>query len=120
MDEPPAIVIPDAPVEQRGTSLDLPAATDTDLPMTQRSDGSLVIDLMPLAPAPQQCAQEEPDPFNPTILVCRKTEPDPRLGADYDPRTEELLFGSDVPRAPENLRQCRGAGQHDQEERWRV
>ena len=99
MDEPPALVIPDAPVEQRGTTIVLPDATVSDLPTTQRSDGSLVIDLMPLAPAPQQCAEEEPDPFNPTILVCRQTEPDPRLGADYGPSADDVLFGSAVPRA---------------------
>lgn len=69
------------------------------LPTKTREDGSVVIDLSGLAPPPTQCADGEPDPFNPEIVVCRKTENSPRLGANYGPSADELTEGSAVPRA---------------------
>ncbi|MEL6485701.1 MAG: hypothetical protein AAFQ13_00965 [Pseudomonadota bacterium] len=69
------------------------------LPSTTKSDGTVVFDLTPLAPPPQMCAEEEPDPFNPEIVVCGKTEPDPRIGPHQGPSVDDLLFGSAVPRA---------------------
>lgn len=69
------------------------------LPSETREDGSLLIDLSPLAPPPTECAREEPDPFNPEIVVCRETVASPRLGADYGPSADELVEGSAIPRA---------------------
>ncbi len=71
-----------------------------ELPVTEREDGSLVIDLKPLGPVPveQQCLERDPDPLDNTILVCRRTETDQRLGARIGPAEEEV-FGSAVSRA---------------------
>lgn len=67
------------------------------LPMKQRTDGTLVIDLLPLAPPPSLCAQEERHPLNPEIIVCRQTRMSPRIGPDMLPEIDD--FGSAIPRA---------------------
>jgi hypothetical protein len=67
------------------------------LPMEQRADGTLVINLRPLAPPPTHCALEEPDPFNPEIIVCRETELSPRIGPEMLVEVDD--FGSAIPRA---------------------
>jgi hypothetical protein len=68
-------------------------------PAMQHSvDGSLVIDLTQLNPPPRsECVADEPDPFNPEIVVCKATGPSPRLGPVVGPVDEE--FGSAIPRA---------------------
>ena len=107
IDEPPPTPSVEAPTPAPApapapVSLDPePAGADDPyaLPSTTKADGTVVIDLMPLAPTPQMCAEEEPDPFNPEIVVCRKTEPDPRIGPDQGPSVDDLLFASAVPRA---------------------
>ncbi|MFL0357010.1 hypothetical protein ACI5KX_11100 [Erythrobacter sp. GH1-10] len=81
---------PDAPITE---------IVEPHLPTEERADGSLVIDLTPLAPTPTECAKEEPDPFNPEIVVCRESVTSPRLGADYGPTAEEVIEGSAIPRA---------------------
>lgn len=93
MDQPPE---PPQPFERA-----IEAPVESGLPSIERDDGSVVIDLMPLAPPPTECADalEEPDPFNPEILVCRETVLSPRLGEDYGPTADELIEGSAVPRA---------------------
>lgn len=91
IDEPPPLAAqPDLP--------ELEASVPA-LPSERRDDGTLVIDLRPLAPPPTDCAAEEPDPFNPEIIVCRKTVTSPRLGSDYGPSADELVEGSAIPRA---------------------
>ena len=93
IDEPPTPP-PDATSPQQIETV------QPDLPTERRADGSLVIDLTPLAPPPIQCVEEaEPDPFNPEIVVCRRTETTPRIGPDYGPQANEVIFGSAVPRA---------------------
>ncbi|WP_296718440.1 hypothetical protein [Erythrobacter sp.] len=67
------------------------------LPMEERADGTLVINLLPLAPVPNECALEEPDPFNPEIIVCRATSPSPRIGPEMLPEVDG--FGTAIPRA---------------------
>lgn len=91
IDEPP----------QPASVFELPApqAVEPHLPQEERADGGLVIDLMPLAPPPSECLVEEPDPFDPEIVVCRQRQLSPRLGADYGPPAEDLVEGSAVPRA---------------------
>ncbi len=69
------------------------------LPTEKRADGSLVIDLKPLAPLPTECVEEEPDPLNPEIIVCRRSETSPRLGPNYGPTADEIDFASAIPRA---------------------
>lgn len=100
MEEPPAIAAPAQSAEAAQVAGEaMPSGYD--FPTTQRPDGSLVIDLTPLAPQPvlNDCLDENPDPFNPTILVCEKTkQPDPRLGPVQGPSNDEL-FGSAIPRA---------------------
>jgi len=111
IDEPPPIVAPapkPTPPVPAGPVSATPVSTETvpadvsafTLPTTTKPDGTLAIDLKPLAPAPadETCVDENPDPFNPTILVCRKTGPDPRLGPVQGPSNEEL-FASAIPRA---------------------
>lgn len=74
------------------------AEVPTHLPMEQRADGTLVIDLLPLAPPPPgECVAEEPDPLNPEIVVCRKTAPSPSIGPDILPDVDD--FGIGIPRA---------------------
>ncbi|MEE4337294.1 hypothetical protein [Erythrobacter sp.] len=76
---------PDDPVEQHA-------------PMTEREDGSLVIDLTALAPPPpDECIEQELDPFDPEIIVCRQTAPSPRIGQDALPEIDD--FGNAIPRA---------------------
>ncbi len=67
------------------------------LPMEQRADGTLLIDL--LAPAPRQldCELDEPDPFNPEIVVCKDSGPSPRIGPTFGPADDG--FASAIPRA---------------------
>lgn len=67
------------------------------LPMVQRPDGTLVIDLLAPAPPPQDCAEREPDPFHPEILVCRSQALSPRLGPGAIPEVDD--FGNAIPRA---------------------
>lgn len=79
-----------------------PEVADSDvvphLPMEQRADGTLVIDLLPLAPPPPgECTAQEPDPLNPEIIVCRQTAPSPRIGPDVLPDVDD--FASGIPRA---------------------
>lgn len=74
------------------------AVSADELPTETLEDGTVRIDLTGLAPAPEHCLEGEPDPFNPEILVCREKELSPRLGAVYGP-TEDIIFGSAVPRA---------------------
>ena len=90
IDEPPPPLDPQQPQTQE---------VATGLPTEERADGSLLIDLTPLAPPPTACAREEPDPFNPEIVVCRETVTSPRLGSDYGPSADELVEGSAIPRA---------------------
>ncbi|HSJ78983.1 MAG TPA: hypothetical protein VK913_09655 [Erythrobacter sp.] len=65
--------------------------------MEQRADGTLVIDLRPLAPPPQECAAEAPDLFNPEIVVCNRTSHSPRIGPSIG--LEDDGFASAIPRA---------------------
>ena len=76
-------------------------AVQPHLPTERQADGSIVIDLAPLASAPRECAEavREPDPFNPEIVVCRETVLSPRLGPDYGPSADQLIEGTAVPRA---------------------
>ncbi|MEM6856597.1 MAG: hypothetical protein AAF559_01900 [Pseudomonadota bacterium] len=100
IDEPPPALSAQSPTPAPAPAELNPEPVDPyALPSTTKSDGTVVIDLMPLAPPPQMCAEEEPDPFNPAIVVCRKTEPDPRIGPDQGPSVDELLFASAIPRA---------------------
>lgn len=70
------------------------------LPTERRADGSLLIDITPLAPPPTECVDpQEPDPFNPEIVVCGETMLSPRIDPDYGPSADEVLEGSAVPRA---------------------
>ncbi|MEO0643510.1 MAG: hypothetical protein AAFY47_08880 [Pseudomonadota bacterium] len=101
IDEPPAIEALAAPDDAVQGEAPLPPLDSSALPEEVKADGTLVIDLMPLAPTPQRCADEEPepDPFYPVIVVCRQMEADPRLGPNQGPDVDDLLFGSAVPRA---------------------
>ena len=64
----------------------------------QRADGSLLIDLTQLAPPPPtECVADEPDPFNPEIVVCKAAGPSPRHGPVVGPVDDG--FGSAIPRA---------------------
>lgn len=66
--------------------------------MQQRADAALVIDLTQLAPPPPtECVADEPDPFQPEIVVCKDTGPSPRLGKVVGPVDDG--FGSAIPRA---------------------
>ncbi|WP_156318011.1 hypothetical protein [Porphyrobacter sp. AAP60] len=73
------------------------AEVPTHLPMEQRADGTLVIDLRPLAHAAQECAPEVPDPFNREIVVCNRTSYSPRIGPLVGPVDDG--FASAIPRA---------------------
>lgn len=83
-------------IETSSASPVIQAEVLTHLPMEQRADGTLVINLLPLAPPPAECAVEGPDSFNPEIIVCRETAPSPRIGPEVLPDVDD--FGSAVPR----------------------
>lgn len=90
MEEPPVVQIEVA--EERAVE-----AAEPHLPTETKPDGTLVIDLKPLAPDQTECIQPEPDPFNPEIIVCRKTALSPRIGPEPLPETDD--FGNAIPRA---------------------
>ena len=71
------------------------------LPTTENADGSLAIDLKPLAPVPEveQCFDRDPNPLDDTIVVCRRSTNDQRLTSNYGPIDTPDDFGSAVPRA---------------------
>ena len=75
------------------------AEASPQLPMAQRPDGTLVIDLTALVPPvpSADCLMEEPDPFSRDIVVCEARGPSPRLGLTIGPVDGE--FGSAIPRA---------------------
>ena len=89
VDDPPA-PLPQPPATE---------IVEPHLPTELRADGTLVIDLTSLTSDTTQCLDEEPDPLNPEIIVCRETTTSPRLGADYGPSADELIEGSAIPRA---------------------
>ncbi|TAD77126.1 MAG: hypothetical protein EAY70_09090 [Sphingomonadales bacterium] len=74
---------------------ELPAAPSGE----QRADGTLVIDLTQLVPPPppERCTDEQPDPLNPEIVVCKNSGPSPRLGPMVGPVDDG--FASAIPRA---------------------
>ncbi|MGB3472932.1 MAG: hypothetical protein WBA51_19115 [Erythrobacter sp.] len=93
LDAPPAVII-ELPEEA-------PEEVAPHLPMEDAADGTLVIDLMPLAPKaqPQKCIESDPNPLENAILVCRDLTIDQRFGPEYGPTNEPDDFGSAVPRA---------------------
>lgn len=68
---------------------------------SERADGTLVIDLKTLLPAPaeEQCADIDPNPLDNAIVVFRRTATDQRLRSTYGPINEPDDFGSAIPRA---------------------
>jgi hypothetical protein len=92
IDTPPAIPIDisqEAPAEEAA------------LPTGQRADGTLVIDLLPLAPPVEveQCFEADPDPLANGIFVCRTLTTDQRLGDLHTVTADDINFGSAIPRA---------------------
>ncbi|MEL7199269.1 MAG: hypothetical protein AAGL10_13230 [Pseudomonadota bacterium] len=95
MDEPPI----EPPIVGQSVLLELTAdEVEPHLPSETLDDGTVVIDLKPLAPTPEECLDRQPDPFIPEIVVCAKTELSQRLGPVFGPSDEEQ-FGSAIPRA---------------------
>ncbi|MEL6877414.1 MAG: hypothetical protein AAGL68_04875 [Pseudomonadota bacterium] len=84
--EAPPPEVPTAPAED---------VVEPHLPMEERPDGTLVIDLAPLGQPVADCEQREPDPVNPEIVVCRKLDGDQRIASA--PQVDG--FGNAVPRA---------------------
>lgn len=72
-----------------------------ELPITENEDGSVVIDLKPLAPVPieEQCLERDPNPLDNAIVVCRRSANDQRLTSTYGPIDALDDFGTAVPRA---------------------
>lgn len=66
-------------------------------PMESRADGTLVINVLAPVAWQQDCSDDEPDPFNPEIVVCRDGGPSPRLGPVAGP--DDDGFASAIPRA---------------------
>lgn len=62
-------------------------------------DAKILIDLTQFVPPPpaEPCADDQPDPLNPVIVVCADTGPAPRLGPVVGPVDDG--FGSAIPRA---------------------
>lgn len=94
MSDDPAIAAPASPPVLPAQAAEAPP----NLPMEQRADGTLVIDLLQRTPLPPpECAPEEPDPFNPEIVVCETMPNSPRLGPLVGPVDDG--FASAIPRA---------------------
>jgi len=88
-DPPPPAEVPSAIVATQAPATPL---------MEQRADGTLVVDLMQLVPPPpSDCVVDEPDPFNPEIVVCDTSAPTQRLGPQVGPVDDG--FASAIPRA---------------------
>lgn len=86
---PPAEIAPPAAEQATPAPAFVPSQNDA---------GRVVIDLTQLVPPPPaDCAIDEPDPFNPEIVVCQTVRVSPRLGPQIGPVDEE--FGSAIPRA---------------------
>lgn len=89
---------PPSPPEPPQLSAEIEAEAPASLPMQQRADGTLVIDLTQLTPPPpSECIADVPDAFNPEIVVCAASTPAPRLGPVVGPVDDG--FGSAIPRA---------------------
>lgn len=89
---------PPSPPDPPPLSAEIDAEAPVPSPMQQRADGTLVIDLTQLAPPPPtECVADEPNPFQPEIVVCKDTGPSPRLGKVIGPVDDG--FGSAIPRA---------------------
>lgn len=75
----------------------------------QRLGDRVVIDLLQLVPPPPPpvCEPDEPDPFNPEIVVCHTSEVSQRLGPKVGP--EDDGFASAIPRARVQLSETTAA-----------
>ena len=98
-DAPPADLPPEPPSAMAQD--DQSGVVETPLSIEERDDGSLLINLRPLAPTPaeEECIESDPNPLDNGIIVCGKTETDQRLTSAYGPIDEPDDFGSAVPRA---------------------
>ena len=90
-------MLDDTPPPFPETELGAKADASAIMPITQRADGTVVIDLLLPPPPSEECVEEVADPFNPTIVVCRKTTPSQRLGPVVGPLDDG--FASAIPRA---------------------
>lgn len=102
-DEPP-VETPPPPAVEQVAAVDTASDAPVSLPVEERADGSLLIDLTPLAPKPQaqECLDSDPNPLDDGIVVCRELTTDQRLGPQYGP-TDEVVFASAIPRAKVRL-----------------
>ncbi len=98
-DVPPAELPPEPPQVEAPASQ--PDKGDAYLAMEERADGTVMIDLKPLAPKSQEevCLERDPNPLDEEIVVCREATTDHRLTSDYGPVDEPDDFASAVPRA---------------------
>lgn len=99
-DVPPAELPPDPPRTE--APADKPEQVDTQPPIEERADGTVVIDLKRLAakaPQDEECLERDPNPLDEGIVVCRETTTDQKLTSNYGPADEPDEFGSAVPRA---------------------
>ena len=92
IDEPP----PSADAAQSAGESEAAATAPV---IDQRADGRMVIDLTQFVPPPpaEECIADDPDPLNPSIIVCETTGPSPRIGPMVGPVDDG--FASAIPRA---------------------
>lgn len=89
--EPPSTVVQDVQTD----------AAEAPLAIEERDDGTVVIDLKPLAPKPveEECIESDPNPLDNGIVVCGKATTDQKLTSEYGPVDEPDEFASAIPRA---------------------
>lgn len=82
------------------TVADADVMVPSHLPIEEKADGSIVIDLKPLAskPTEDECIASDPNPLDNAIIVCGTTVSDQRLTSDFGPIDEAAEFGSAIPR----------------------
>ena len=99
-DVPPAELPPDPPRAEAPAAK--PEQVDTQPPIKERADGTIVVDLKRLAakaPQDEECLERDPNPLDEGIVVCRETTTDQKLTSNYGPADDPDEFGSAVPRA---------------------
>lgn len=99
LDTPPAVPIDlSEPIENEAS---VQNDVQSHLPTQEREDGTIIVDLAPLAPKPQteECIEPDQNPLDAAIIVCRDLTTDQRITPAFGPADEPGEFGSAVPRA---------------------
>ncbi|MEL6530391.1 MAG: hypothetical protein AAFQ27_10545 [Pseudomonadota bacterium] len=101
MQDAPSAELPAEPLAVEVTAGSPEQASESLPAVTERADGTIVVDLTRLAPRPeaQECIASDPNPLDNAIIVCGEGATDQRVYSSYGPADEPGEFGSAIPRA---------------------